>query len=284
MHSATFISCLERPSRSARKVRKNLEKPRNTRCGSTKAALASEILSVMINAGITHRDNKGIQTKIQELQSSCSKARDSQRNTVSGLLDDDIANITSNLTVTYQSRMLLHVNYPAALIKIWNYWEELDPIMGTRTVCNPPITTDSTRRPREFIVRNNCSPDNPDTSAAQSEQTKGVANDDSEAHSTQTPTPAPATGSGSNKRKCGSKTGKDKVKAAADRDQNTLKLENQKIHILEMEAKMRFRHNEMIRQAKLEQFAQGEGTSWQEVDPTISDDNKESSEEDVASE
>lgn len=47
--------------------------------------------------------------------------------------------------------------------------------------------------------------------------------------------------------------GKDKVKAAADRDQNTLKLENQKIHILEMEAKMRFRHNEMIRQAKLEQ-------------------------------
>lgn len=33
-----------------------------------------------------------------------------------------------------------------------------------------------------------------------------------------------------------------------------------------------------------EQFAQGEGTSWQEVDPTISDDNKESSEEDVASE
>ena len=46
----------------------------------------------------------------------------------------------------------------------------------------------------------------------------------------------------------------DKVKVAADRDRQMLKLENRKIRILEMEAKMKFRHNEMkIRQAKLEE-------------------------------
>jgi hypothetical protein len=41
----------------------------DTKAGSTKSALANQILSLMANCGITHRDNKGIQTKIQELQS-----------------------------------------------------------------------------------------------------------------------------------------------------------------------------------------------------------------------
>ena len=102
---------------------------------------------------------------------------------------------------------------------------------------------------------------------------------------------------------------KDKVRASADRDWHMLKLEKRKIRILEMEAKMKYRQNEMkIWQAELEevrkriafvqqpkdlgqtpedinrflgeQFAWGEGTSCTEVDRSLMTDNEDSSEDD----
>ncbi|PLW56575.1 hypothetical protein PCANC_01468 [Puccinia coronata f. sp. avenae] len=75
----------------------------NKKHGSTKSALANKILALMVDAGITHQDNKGIQTRIQDLQLSYSKA-----------------------------------------FKICKFWDELDPIMATRTISNPPVTREST--------------------------------------------------------------------------------------------------------------------------------------------
>ncbi|KNZ47930.1 uncharacterized protein VP01_603g11 [Puccinia sorghi] len=85
----------------------------------------------MVNTGITHRDKKGIQTKIQELQTLYSKARNFQGKTGSGLLDDAIANGTStlpgggppfytqtNILIGYICSHFLLLNSPAALIKI----------------------------------------------------------------------------------------------------------------------------------------------------------------------
>jgi hypothetical protein len=40
----------------------------DTKHGSTKSALANKILALMVDDGITHQDNKGIQTRIQDLQ------------------------------------------------------------------------------------------------------------------------------------------------------------------------------------------------------------------------
>ncbi|KAA1075420.1 hypothetical protein PGT21_050309 [Puccinia graminis f. sp. tritici] len=102
----------------------------DTKSGSTKAALANEILSLMADCGITHRDNKGVQTKIQELQNAYSKASDFLRNTGSGLQEEDLANGTKTLEM--------------ALVKICKYWDELHPIMATRTVASPLHTTEST--------------------------------------------------------------------------------------------------------------------------------------------
>ncbi|KAA1066683.1 hypothetical protein PGT21_022020 [Puccinia graminis f. sp. tritici] len=102
----------------------------DTKAGSTKAALANEILAEMAEAGITHRDNKGVQTKVQELQASYAKASDFLRNTGSGLLDEDVDDGITTL--------------PMGLAKICKYWDELHPIMFTRTVSNPPVTTQST--------------------------------------------------------------------------------------------------------------------------------------------
>jgi hypothetical protein len=51
----------------------------------------------MAQAGITHQDNKGIQTKIEELQTSYSKGSDFLRNAGSGLQDKDIDNGTTTL-------------------------------------------------------------------------------------------------------------------------------------------------------------------------------------------
>ncbi|KAA1122118.1 hypothetical protein PGTUg99_028641 [Puccinia graminis f. sp. tritici] len=96
----------------------------DTKNGSTKAALANEILADMAEVGITHRDNKGIQTKIQELQQAYSKASYFLRNTGAGLTEEDIENGTSTLQ--------------AALFKICKYWDELHPIMA-----NPPVTCDT---------------------------------------------------------------------------------------------------------------------------------------------
>ncbi|PLW48527.1 hypothetical protein PCASD_04235 [Puccinia coronata f. sp. avenae] len=99
--------------------------------GSIKLALANKILTLMAQAGITHQDNKGIQTKIQELQTSYSKGSDFLHNAGSGLQDKDIDNGTTTLN--------------AALTKICRYWDELHPIMALHNVSNPPETQESTK-------------------------------------------------------------------------------------------------------------------------------------------
>ncbi|PLW09979.1 hypothetical protein PCANC_13261 [Puccinia coronata f. sp. avenae] len=89
------------------------------------------ILTLMAQAGITHQDNKGIQTKIEELQTSYSKGSDFLRNAGSGLQDKDIDNGTTTLN--------------AALTKICRYWDELHPIMALHNISNPPETQESTK-------------------------------------------------------------------------------------------------------------------------------------------
>ena len=69
----------------------------DTKGGATKTALATKILAEMKKNGINHRDAKGIQTKIQELQISYGKASDFLRGSGAGLLDEDIANGTTTL-------------------------------------------------------------------------------------------------------------------------------------------------------------------------------------------
>jgi hypothetical protein len=65
--------------------------------GATKTTLANEILLEMRNAGITHRNAKGIQTKVKELAVSHGKACDFLHGTGAGLMDEDIANGTTTL-------------------------------------------------------------------------------------------------------------------------------------------------------------------------------------------
>ncbi|KAI9913801.1 hypothetical protein PsorP6_005638 [Peronosclerospora sorghi] len=64
------------------------------------------------NEGINHRDNKGVKTKLQELQESYAKASDWKQQTV-------------------------------ALTKICKYWDVLHPIMSARA-CNNPLETSGT--------------------------------------------------------------------------------------------------------------------------------------------
>ena len=59
--------------------------------------MANEILNEMEKAGITHQDNKGIQTRIQDLQKNYRKAHDYARTTGAGLLEEDLANGTTTL-------------------------------------------------------------------------------------------------------------------------------------------------------------------------------------------
>ncbi|EFP81789.2 uncharacterized protein PGTG_08038 [Puccinia graminis f. sp. tritici CRL 75-36-700-3] len=124
----------------------------DTKAGSTKSALANEILSLMADCGITHRDNKGIQTKIQELQNSYSKASDFLRNTGSGLQEEDIANGTKTLEM--------------ALVKLCKYWDELHPIMATRTVAIPLHTTETTSFDVPNLLSQSDSDDNTDEDPA----------------------------------------------------------------------------------------------------------------------
>ncbi|KNZ64272.1 hypothetical protein VP01_10499g1, partial [Puccinia sorghi] len=84
----------------------------------------------MAKAGITHRDVKGIQTKIQELQSSYGKACNFLRGSGAGILDEDIEVGTTTV--------------PAAITKQCRYWDKLHPIMSLRTCTNPPVTREST--------------------------------------------------------------------------------------------------------------------------------------------
>ncbi|KAI7960185.1 hypothetical protein MJO29_005253 [Puccinia striiformis f. sp. tritici] len=107
----------------------NFARWRGNKTGSTKQAIANEILALLVGAGITHRNQKGVLTKIQELQSSYMKASDFHHNTGSGLQDNDIANGTHTLQM--------------ALLKRCKYWDELHPVMATRTAANPLHTNES---------------------------------------------------------------------------------------------------------------------------------------------
>ncbi|KAI9631208.1 hypothetical protein KEM48_013137 [Puccinia striiformis f. sp. tritici PST-130] len=98
--------------------------------GTAPDAIANEIIALLVEAGITHRNQKGVLTKIQELQSSYMKASDFHRNTGSGLQDNDIANGTRTLQM--------------ALLKRCKYWDKLHPVMATRTATTPLHTNKST--------------------------------------------------------------------------------------------------------------------------------------------
>ncbi|PLW28281.1 hypothetical protein PCASD_20232 [Puccinia coronata f. sp. avenae] len=101
----------------------------DTKGGLSKSALANEILDKMAKAGITHWDNKGIQMRIQDLQTSYGKAHDYLRGTGAGLIDEDIENGTTTLQ--------------AALDKWCKFYDKLHAIMATRTCADPQHFRDS---------------------------------------------------------------------------------------------------------------------------------------------
>ncbi|KAI9618023.1 hypothetical protein KEM48_006963 [Puccinia striiformis f. sp. tritici PST-130] len=75
----------------------NFKRYRGNTSGTTKVTMIQEVLDEMAAVGITHRNVKGVQTKIAELQGSYGKACDILRKTGSGVTDEDIRNGTSNL-------------------------------------------------------------------------------------------------------------------------------------------------------------------------------------------
>ncbi|KNZ56184.1 hypothetical protein VP01_2474g2 [Puccinia sorghi] len=112
--------------------------------GATKSTLAAGILAEMVDAGITHRDTKGIQTKIQELQASYTKASNFLRGTGAGILDEDVQDGSMTLSGMSFHSIYLHIlaDHPfafsaATLMKMCRYWDVLYPIMGAQTCTNP---------------------------------------------------------------------------------------------------------------------------------------------------
>jgi hypothetical protein len=106
----------------------------------------------MAKAGITHWDNQGIQTRIQDLQTSYGKARHYLRGTGAGLLDEDLENGTTTLQGEHSPGYSLGKNRPlmlrfffskAALDKRCKFYDELHVIMATRTCANPQHVRDS---------------------------------------------------------------------------------------------------------------------------------------------
>ncbi|KAH9447914.1 hypothetical protein Pst134EB_021905 [Puccinia striiformis f. sp. tritici] len=108
----------------------NFKRYRGNTSGTTKVTMIQEVLDEMAAVGITHRNVKGVQTKIAELQGSYGKACDILRKTGSGVTDEDIRNGTSNL------RKLI--------LKACKYFDDLDPILSDRTSANPPVISAST--------------------------------------------------------------------------------------------------------------------------------------------
>ncbi|PLW42087.1 hypothetical protein PCASD_11929 [Puccinia coronata f. sp. avenae] len=122
----------------------------DTKGGLSKSALANKILDEMAKAGITHRDNKGIQTRIQDLQISYGKARDYLRGTGAGLCDEDIENGTTTLQ--------------AALEKRCKFYDELHAIMATRTCADPQHVRDSVTRTNPDLLNGTTPNDSLDSS------------------------------------------------------------------------------------------------------------------------
>jgi hypothetical protein len=124
----------------------------DTKGGLSKSALANEILDKMAKAGITHWNNKGIQTRIQDLQTSYGKAHDYLRGTGAGLIDEDIENGTTTLQGEHSPEyslgknrplMLHHFIFKAALDKWCKFYDKLHAIMATRTCADPQHFRDS---------------------------------------------------------------------------------------------------------------------------------------------
>ncbi|OAV89704.1 hypothetical protein PTTG_09894 [Puccinia triticina 1-1 BBBD Race 1] len=252
----------------------------NNKTGSTKSALANEILGLMADAGITHRDNKGVQTKMQELQNLYSKASDFLRNKGSGLQEDDIANGTTTLQI--------------ALTKICKYWDELSLIMGTRTVATPLHTIASHQMLVPNLLRDGLpSPEIRDSEALQASSKKNACvssepndnptdndeQDDPDTGRTSSPGPTTTGRRGGTKKKAGGKkldplglekvlaksniywrdcyearkkrdedksaTEKKCVKLEDSRNREMLEIKKRRVRVLEMEAQMKARRTEL---------------------------------------
>ncbi|KAH9473698.1 hypothetical protein MJO29_000761 [Puccinia striiformis f. sp. tritici] len=91
--------------------------------GKSKVRLLTEINKLMNKCGIFHREAKGIRQKIGELQKSYNKARDFLKNTGEGILAEDEEN------GVYTVEQKIQEECP--------YWDQLDPIMGDRSVTQP---------------------------------------------------------------------------------------------------------------------------------------------------
>ncbi|PLW12607.1 hypothetical protein PCASD_17146 [Puccinia coronata f. sp. avenae] len=158
----------------------------DTEHGKTKKSLCSEILEILKENGIHHRDTKGISQRITDLQTSYNTARDWRRNTGAGILESDLANGVK--TVEDQLRT------------ICRFWDILDPIMSSRSVADPLYTRSSisaAQNAQEKTPAEDSSnpPSGLDLSSGQ------VANDVDEESQTLTPTPALASAATSNKKK-----------------------------------------------------------------------------------
>ncbi|KAI9916278.1 hypothetical protein PsorP6_016765 [Peronosclerospora sorghi] len=69
----------------------------DTQKGISKETLAGEIVGLLKKEGITHRDNKGVRAKLQELQESYAKASDWKNQTGSGLAENDLEDGTNKV-------------------------------------------------------------------------------------------------------------------------------------------------------------------------------------------
>ncbi|PLW06996.1 hypothetical protein PCASD_25019 [Puccinia coronata f. sp. avenae] len=152
----------------------------------------------MAKAGITHQENKGIQTRIQDLQTSYGKACDYLRGTGAGLLDKDLENGTTTLQ--------------AALDKRCKFHDELHAIMATRTCANPQHVRDSVTQTNPDLLNGSApnesrdsstprdsspAPANP-TSQTNKDTSNNTNNDD---HNTSIATITPTVRGGGSKRK-----------------------------------------------------------------------------------
>ncbi|KAI9603078.1 hypothetical protein H4Q26_002390 [Puccinia striiformis f. sp. tritici PST-130] len=116
----------------------NFKRYRGNTSGTTKVTMIQEVLDEMAAVGITHRNVKGVQTKIAELQGSYGKACDILRKTGSGVTDEDIRNGTSNLRITKLAART------ELILKACKYFDDLDPILSDQTSANPPVISAST--------------------------------------------------------------------------------------------------------------------------------------------
>jgi hypothetical protein len=197
----------------------------DTKGGLSKSALANEILDGMAKAGITHRDNNVIQTRIQDLQISYGKARDYLQGTGAGLRDEDIENGTTTLQGEHslgyslgQNRllMLIYCIFKAALEKRCKFYDELHAIMATRTCADPQHVRDSVTRTNPDLLNGTTPNDSLDSSTPRdlsptpanpvSQTNKDTSNNtNNDDHNTSVATITPTVRGGGSKRKRSSK-------------------------------------------------------------------------------